>query len=226
MLKVCGARTSTDVDLVGDAGADFVGLWRGVPGGHAELSQEGVAELAAVARRHSTLTPVLVTLLDTVGEVLEALAGTGVRWVQLHGYAPPSVVRSFKAVPGLHIIKVLHLRPGGCDERGLVAGYQRAGTDVFLVDSTGPDGRLGSTGRPVDPAVLQRAVAGLQRPFLVGGGITVETAGGLADVVQHPRYLGVDVDTGARDATGALDPAAVIALAAACDVPGRLGPLT
>ena len=42
MLKVCGARTLADIELLAAAGADYVGLWHGVPGGHAELSVEEV----------------------------------------------------------------------------------------------------------------------------------------------------------------------------------------
>lgn len=225
MLKVCGARTCADVELVATAGAEAVGLWYGVAGGRAELSKEAVAILAMRARERG-LTPVLVTLLDTVDAVLAAVAGSGVQWVQLHGYAPPSVVRSLKGQADLHVIKVLHVGPHGCAERGLMASYSRAGTDVFLVDSTGPDGQLGSTGRPMDPAVLREVVETVQRPFLVGGGITVRSAGALPDVMRHPRYVGVDVDSGARDRTGALDLATMKDLARAARVPAYRGPQT
>ena len=50
VLKVCGATTTADVDLLAAAGADLVGLWHGVPGGGAELSLPDAVSLAGAAR--------------------------------------------------------------------------------------------------------------------------------------------------------------------------------
>ncbi len=207
VVKVCGARTRADVRLLAEAGVDLVGVWCGVPGGHADLSPAAAADLLTGAAPE----PVLVTFL---GEGLPGLvARTGARWVQLHGHQSPNLVRRLKSA-GVSVIKVLHVRGGRCLQRGVVAGYRRAGVDLFLLDTADGD-RLGSTGVAQDPAALARIVADLGVPFLLAGGLTGAGAGRFAELVAHPGFRGVDVDTGARDGAGAFDRAKVAGLLAA-----------
>ena len=166
LVKFCGARSAVEVTRVAAAGADLVGLWHGVPGG---LPASRAAALARSAP--PGLRPVLVTFLPDARRLREAVAATGVRWVQLHGFQQPSVVRALKAEPGLTVVKVLHLGVDGCVEQPLIRAYERAGTDLFLLDRmVGPD-RVGSTGLPL-PACAPETAARLARPFLVGGGVT------------------------------------------------------
>jgi anti-anti-sigma regulatory factor len=73
LLKVCGATVDADVDALADAGAHLVGLWHGVPGGHADLPLDGLAGLAARARERG-VEPVLVTFLDDAGALADVVA--------------------------------------------------------------------------------------------------------------------------------------------------------
>ncbi|PPK68411.1 hypothetical protein V5P93_004481 [Actinokineospora auranticolor] len=198
LVKVCGATAPADLALLGAAGADLVGLWWRVRGGHADLSRAQVVALAGAGGPR----PVLVTFSGDARGVLDVVRRSGVRWVQLHGYQPPSVVRALKAEPGLTVVKVLHLRGTGCVERPLLAAYERAGTDCFLLDAVGPDGALGSTGRTLDEAAVLAVVAETSRPFLLAGGLSAANAGNFAAVRAHPRFAGIDVDSGARDRYG------------------------
>jgi phosphoribosylanthranilate isomerase len=201
IVKICGATTPGQVALVADAGVDLVGLWHGVPGGRAELSADSLAALVGVAR--ARLQPVLVTFLGDPGALLDVIARTGVRWVQLHAYQPPALVRTLKSgCDGLTVMKVLHLQAGTCLERPLIHAYERAGVDLFLLDAVTDDGRIGSTGqRLAGPAVISLADR-LSRPFLLAGGVSARNRPDFEDVVGHPRFAGVDVDTAARDADG------------------------
>lgn len=205
-VKVCGATRPADIDVLAGAGIDLVGLWHGVPGGHAEL---GTGRLAALAQAVATtrLRPVLVTLQTTAVVIRQVLSAAGLSWVQLHGYQPPSTVHALKtAGSGLHVIKVLHVRDGGCLERSLIRAYERAGADCFLLDSVTRDGRLGSTAQVLDVAVVLALADVIRRPFLLAGGIAAGRAAQLREVSSHPRFLGVDVDTGARSSNRRLDP--------------------
>jgi phosphoribosylanthranilate isomerase len=231
VLKVCGATTPDDVELLAEAGAELVGLWHGIPGGPAELPARSFCALAAAAHRTGRAEPVLVTFLKDPAALAGAVARSGVRWVQLHAYQPPAVVRALKAAhPDVTVVKVLHVQGGACVERRFVGAYERAGTDLFLLDATTGDGRVGSTGERLDPWAVSALADSLSVPFLLAGGITDVAGPGDGVVASHPRFLGVDVDTGARLPDGRFDARRVAAIRSrwwtpvdAGQVVGRIG---
>jgi phosphoribosylanthranilate isomerase len=214
MLKVCGARTRDDIELLAAAGADFVGLWHGVPGGHADLSVAEATELADAARDTRRLRPVLVTFSGDVDLLAGALERTGIRWLQLHAYQSPAVVRGLRArfPHDLTIVKVVHLADGHCVERPLIRAYERAGTDIFLLDRVTADGRIGSTGQQLREAEIAELVPLFTRPFVLAGGISADNRADYDGVVDHPRFYGIDVDSAARDEGGRFRPAFVAQL--------------
>src|SRR4051794_5993544 len=96
LLKVCGATGLADVAALAEGGADLIGLWHGVSGGHADLDRARLTELAAAAKAYDR-TPVLVTFNGDATAVSDAMRVAGIDVVQLHGYQPPGVVRAVKA---------------------------------------------------------------------------------------------------------------------------------
>ncbi|MDQ3577754.1 MAG: N-(5'-phosphoribosyl)anthranilate isomerase [Actinomycetota bacterium] len=216
LLKVCGATSATDVALLAASGADLVGLWHGVPGGHAELSLADITSPAAAARA-AGIEPVLVTFGKDVEVLGTVLRLTGIRWVQLHAYQLPGTVAALHAaMPGeLTVMKVLHVRSGTCVERPLVGAYERAGTDLFLLDTLTEDGRVGSTGRQLDAADALAVAELTHRPFLLAGGLSSDNRRDFDAVAAHPRYAGIDVDTAARGTDGRFTRAAVRGIARA-----------
>ncbi len=201
-IKVCGIVDPAEIDALSAQRIDFVGLWWGVPGGPHDLERDRWRTLAqnAAAKR---LAPVLVTFAKDADELRETLAGTPVHWVQLHGYPTPGTVRKVKAIgEGVRVIKVLHVRGGECVEASLIGSYEKAGVDVFLFDVVTEDGRVGSTGQALDPAVVAPLLEKLTRPFLLAGGISEANRADYESLAAHPLFLGIDVDTNARDANG------------------------
>ena len=73
---------------------------------------------------------------------------------------------------------------------------------MFLFDAVADDGRVGSTGQTLDPALVASLADGLTRPFLLAGGISAENRDRYAALAAHPLFLGIDVDTNARGADG------------------------
>lgn len=216
-LKVCGATREQDVDVLARNGADFVGLWHHVPRGPADLPEHEAAALAAAARATGRLTPVLVTFLNDPDALCGVLRRTGIRTVQLHAYQPPATVRALRArLPDAVVVKVLHVTAdGGCVERPLIGAYERAGTDLFLLDAATDDGRIGSTGHRLDEAAAVRLADRLTVPFWLAGGLTPAARPAYDTVVRHPLFHGIDVDTAARDTHGRFADAAVAGLARA-----------
>ena len=212
-VKVCGITEPAEIDVLARQGVDFVGLWFGVPGGPADLPLESWRPLVAAAAATGTLAPVLVTFLKDADALGQALGGAPVQWVQLHGYPTPGVIRAVKGIaPGVRVIKVLHVRGGACVEEKLIGAYEKAGTDVFLFDAVAEDGRVGSTGQTLDPELVASLAEGLATPFLLAGGISADNRDAYADLIGHPRFLGVDVDTNARGADGKISEERVAAI--------------
>jgi phosphoribosylanthranilate isomerase len=213
-LKVCGITELAEIEALAAAAVDLVGLWHGVPGGPAELELGSWRELATAARERG-IAPVLVTFSSNVDELRGALEW-GAAWVQLHGYQTPGTVRAIKRVaPDARVIKVLHVRGEECVEAPLLSSYERAGVDVFLLDAVADDGRVGSTGLTLAVDVARALAEQLERPFLLAGGISAENRSNYAALVDHPRFMGVDVDTNARGEDGKVDGARVSAISAA-----------
>lgn len=200
-VKVCGAVHDAELDILAAAGVDLVGLWYGVPGGPHDLPLDRWVELAAAAVQKPAA--VLVTFAKDADLLGDALAAADAGWIQLHGYQSPGLVRKLKArAPDVRVLKVLHVKGGECLEGSLVGAYERAGVDAFLLDVVADDGRVGSTGLALDPAVATAVTAGFNLPFLIAGGISEANRDRYVPLTEHPRFMGIDVDTNARGGDG------------------------
>jgi phosphoribosylanthranilate isomerase len=214
LVKVCGIVDAAEIDTLETYGVDFVGLWLAVPGGPHDLPRDRWRSLARrAAERDGGPAPVLVTFAKDPEVLRDALGSMPVRWVQLHGYPTPGTVRKVKAIgDDVHVIKVLHIKGGECVEASLIGSYEKAGVDVFLFDVVTEDGRVGSTGQTIDPAVVAPLADKLTRPFLLAGGISADNRAQYEALTVHPLFLGIDVDTNARDADGAISADRVCAI--------------
>ncbi len=215
LLKVCGATSEADLSLLARTPANWTGLWYGVTDGHADLPLPRLAALAAQARAHG-LKPVVVTLLDDPGLLRRAVDESAADTVQLHGFLPPRQLAAVRrALPHTTLVKVLHVARGRVLEHAWIPAYQQCGADVFLFDSLGDDGRVGSTGTPLDGPAAAGALDRVDRPFLLAGGLSDPSHGSYRELLRHPGLLGIDIDTAARDAEGRYDPARVVRMASA-----------
>ena len=215
MLKVCGLTEQPEVGALAAHSVDFAGLWYGVPGGPADLDLATWRELAT-ATAAEDVRPVLVTFSKDAEMLREALESAPVKWVQLHGYQTPGLVKALKRdVPDVQILKVLHVRGQDCVEEPLIGMYEKAGVDVFLFDAVAADGRVGSTGETLDVDYVASVADKLTRPFLIAGGISPANRERHERLTSHPRYLGVDVDTNARGGDGKIAAENVGAISAA-----------
>jgi phosphoribosylanthranilate isomerase len=212
-VKVCGITEPAEIDLLAARAVDFVGLWYGVPGGPADLPLSDWRQLAAAAAAGERPEPVMVTFLKDIDALREALEGSQVRWVQLHGYQTPGFVRAVKLIgPDIRVLKVLHVRGEDCVEAPLIASYEKAGVDLFLFDAVTEDGRVGSTGQSLSPDVGRSLADRIGRPFLLAGGISADNWTDYRALTKHPRFLGIDVDTNARGPDGKVSAESVEAI--------------
>jgi phosphoribosylanthranilate isomerase len=205
-VKVCGIVEPTELEALSAHQVDLVGLWLAVPGGPHDLPLDRWRALAErAAETEGGPAPVLVTFTKDAEVLRAALESAPVHWVQLHGYPTPGFVRKVKGLGrDVRVIKVLHVKGGECVEASLIGSYEKAGVDVFLFDVVTDDGRVGSTGQALDPAVVAPLLDKLTRPFLLAGGISDANRAEYESLAGRDLFLGIDVDTNARDADGSI----------------------
>jgi phosphoribosylanthranilate isomerase len=213
-VKVCGIVEPTELEALSAHQVDLVGLWLAVPGGPHDLPLDRWRALAErAAETEGGPAPVLVTFAKDAEVLRAALESAPVHWVQLHGYPTPGFVRKVKGLGrDVRVIKVLHVKGGECVEAPLIGSYEKAGVDVFLFDVVTDDGRVGSTGQALDPAVVAPLLDKLTRPFLLAGGISDANRAEYESLAGRDLFLGIDVDTNARDANGAISATRVEAI--------------
>lgn len=188
IIKVCGMREAENIRQVEDLGIDLMGF---IFYGPSPRCVGSVPEaLPEKCRR------VGVFVNQPLSFVSEMARLWGLHFVQLHGDESPKVCGELKAM-GLGVIKAFSVR----DAKTLVATkpYEQI-CDYFLFDT--PCATGGGSGRSFDWDLLQ-AYDG-QTPFLLSGGISPASISALKRF-SHPRWEGVDLNSGFETAPGMKD---------------------
>jgi len=199
--KICGLTRARDRDAAVEAGADALGFVVDVP---VDTPREITPERAAglVADVPPFVTTVLVTMPATVGDAVGLFERVGPDAVQVHGTLDPGSVADLRGrVDGTVIAGV------GPDDD--LPAYARA-ADAVLVDSVDADGG-GGTGETHDWERTQAAVADLDTPVILAGGLSPAN---VREAVETVDPYAVDTASGTEREGGRKDPDAVRAFVA------------
>jgi phosphoribosylanthranilate isomerase len=197
--KLCGIRSSADLEIAVQAGADAVGFICGTT----HVSEDALDESAArelADRTPPYVSKVLVTHLEEPSNILELADLIGVDTIQLHGLIDiDSVAAVFDRARRRTVIKVVHVTgPGAIDE---ARSFLEA-CDALQLDSRTAD-RLGGTGEVHDWSISRQIVetakskAGL--PVILSGGLRPAN---LADAIASVQPYAVDVNSGIENERG------------------------
>ena len=231
--KVCGVMTPRDAAVVGEAGADFMGVILSPGFGRSVASERALAIYeAAPARRVGVFVDAAA---DEVIRVAEAL---GLDVIQLSGSEPAKVVARIGAAGGWGVWKTVHAG-APVAEAGLpvaedavpvaqaavpvaeAAVPYAAVADGILVDS-GDSGRPGGTGRTYRwegvGRQVRRAIG--SATFIAAGGMNPRNAAAAVRALA-PDVL--DVSSGVEAAPGTKDPGRTRAFVRAVKRAGREG---
>lgn len=184
IVKVCGLRQAENIREVEKAGADWFGFI------FYPKSPRFVGDMPSYLPAKGRRIGVFVSpCLDDVKLATERF---GLHGVQLHGDASPELCKRLHEA-GLMVVRAL---PAGNDLPALVKPYCGA-VDYFLFDT--PTKNYGGSGRVFDWSVL-RSYDG-DEPFLLSGGLrpdSIETVSHFG----HPKWVGVDLNSGFETAPG------------------------
>ena len=189
-IKFCGMTRAEDVRLAGELGVDAVGLVFAA-------GSRRCLDLARLPALCQALAPMVSSVAlfrnnpqSQVEEVVQQLRPT---LLQFHGEEDDAFCNRF----GLPWLKAVPMGGGAhWDADALQARWPHAA--AFLFDSHGQGG-AGGSGHVFDWSAIP---AGLQRPFLLAGGITPDN---VHDAIQATRPWAVDVASGIEAAPGIKD---------------------
>ena len=210
--KVCGVMTPRDAAVVGEAGADFMGVILSPGYGRSVAGERALAIYeAAPARRVGVFVDAAA---DEVIRVAEAL---DLDVIQLSGSEPADVVARIGAAGGWGVWKTVH---AGAPVAEAAVPYA-AVADGILVDS-GDSGRPGGTGQTFRwegvGRQVRRAIG--SATFIAAGGMNPRNAAAAVRALA-PDVL--DVSSGVEAAPGTKDPGRTRAFVRAVKLAGREG---
>jgi len=209
-VKICGLTRSEDVDAAVDAGADAIGFVL-YPPSPRYVTPQRAAELAA--RLPAFVTPVLLFVNASVGEVAAAVAAVPGALLQFHGDETPEDCWAASQQGRLAFLRAARI-PLDADTPpfdlvGFSKRFDRA--RAILVDAHVPG--YGGGGRAFDWSLLPAAPAA---NLVLSGGLTPDNvAAGIAALRPLCRTLSVDVSSGVEAAKGVKDPARIRAFVTA-----------
>src|SRR6195952_920837 len=117
IIKICGIKTETILDVAIDAGADMVGfMYFARSPRHLEL--DPIGELISLARGRIETFVVLANANNTL---VAQVAALGPDWIQLHGPETPPRVEAIRDEAGIPIMKVCSI--GNAADVAAVAGF-------------------------------------------------------------------------------------------------------
>ncbi|MCA9173036.1 MAG: phosphoribosylanthranilate isomerase [Planctomycetales bacterium] len=210
-IKICGVTQSRDVEPIGRAGADAIGL-NFVPASRRFIAIDAARAISAIASEQK-LARVGVFVNETLERIAEIHREVGLDWIQLHGDEPDEAVNGLKRMlPGVKICRALRWESGFADDIGpIVAHWDASAIDALLVDAFAPDA-YGGTGKVVDWSKARELAASLKKPLVLAGGLTPDN---VAAAIEAVSPAAVDTASGVELEPGVKSHSQVEAFAAA-----------
>lgn len=189
--------------MLASLGADYMGFPLRLTHYRDDLPEKQVA--AIIRRLPASVTPVLITYLDTAPEIRELIRQLDVTMVQLHGEIKPEEIILLKRyLPHIRIIKSLII--GQNSMASLTSCMQEFSplVDFFITDTYDPvSGASGATGKTHDWPISRRLVEISPLPVILAGGLNPAN---IRDAIFAVKPFGVDAHTGVENETGEKDP--------------------
>lgn len=196
-VKICGLTNVADAELVGRAGADYVGavLVPGTPRVVRPETARAISEAAGL--------PLVIVVADLSAEdVVRAASAAGAQGIQLHGNETEELMAQLRSEGDWDLWKVARVR-SALDIEEAAERYGGV-ADALLLDAWHPD-QMGGTGTSFAWDLLERLRTRLPEGLLVGvaGGLD---PGNVREAVLRMRPHMVDVSSGVERSRGHKDP--------------------
>lgn len=180
-IKICGMRTSEDIELAALYGADAVGFITEIPESPRKLDSDTAAVLISKVPKY--LDSVMVIMPENSSRVLELIEKVKPDIVQIHSDLPPVELEIIREKTDIPIIKTLSV-PAGMGASKIQSLVNRLLKEVreleksevvdsILLDS-GIAGKTGGTGCVHDWDLSRRIAEETELPLILAGGLKPE----------------------------------------------------
>ena len=196
-IKICGLTREADVDAAVEAGADAVGLvlW---PGSSRHVRPQRAAALAR--RLPPFVTPVLLFVNATPGEIAEGIAAVPTALLQFHGdesvaqcqAAGRPYLRAARMAEGFDLLDFARLYAGDAGDAGDDSLFKALLLDAHVEG-------YGGAGKVFD---WSRVPASVPCPVVLSGGLGPAN---VTEGVLRVRPFAVDVSSGVEASKGVKD---------------------
>ena len=200
-VKICCISSIEEAAMAVRFGADALGLVSHMPSGPGVIDEKLIREIAQ--RVPPPVATFLLTSYRDTDAIIDQQRRCRTNTLQLVDALPTgSHARLRKALPGVALVQVVHVRDEGAIDEALAIQND---VDAILLDSGNPDlavKELGGTGRVHNWAVSRALIEAVSRPVFLAGGLRPDNVG---QAIATVRPFGLDLCSGVRS-DGALDP--------------------
>jgi phosphoribosylanthranilate isomerase len=205
-IKICCIASPAEARLAIEAGADALGLVGRMPSGPGQISDDQIAEVAAMVP--PPIATFLLTSEITADGISAHIRATRPTTVQIVSHINPAeLVRLAELEPDIRRVQVIHVE--GPDALTVIPVYSPF-VHAFLLDSGRPNAsvaELGGTGRRHDWDISAAFVKASTLPVFLAGGLSADNA---ENAIMQVRPYGLDLCSNIRT-RGQLDPAKLTA---------------
>jgi phosphoribosylanthranilate isomerase len=199
-VKICCISSRNEARLAIEYGAAALGLVSAMPSGPGVISEEQIAEIAAI------VPPPIAAFLLTSRQDAEGIIAQQRRCrtntIQIVDCLILGAYEDLRlALPGIAIVQVVHVTGPESVKEAIAAA---AHVDAILLDSGNPMAakkELGGTGRRHDWALSREIREQIEIPLFLAGGLN---PGNVRQAVEEVGPFGLDICTGVRSG-GKLD---------------------
>jgi phosphoribosylanthranilate isomerase len=199
-VKICCISTLEEAWIAINHGASALGLVSEMPSGPGVIHESLIAEI--VRRIPPFVSSVLLTSKRSPSMIIEQHRRCGTNAIQIcDDLDPDGIDEVSSALPGINLIKVIHVHgEGSIEEAKTVSPY----VNGILLDSGSKEGsvvELGGTGRTHNWEISRRIVEAVEAPVILAGGLN---PGNVSEAIRLVKPYAVDVCSGVRTG-GSLD---------------------
>ena len=204
IIKICGMREPDNIRAISQTGVTWMGMifW--------PKSSRYVSDLSVADAIPEGITRVGVFVNQSQDEIADIAKKCNLDIIQLHGSESATYIKDLRTMlpENYKVMKAISVEDA--EDIGKAADYESATSspiaDILLFDTKCKT--VGGSGKQFDWSVLDGYNGSL--PFLLSGGIGPDDTGKLASY-QHPKMIGIDINSRFETAPGIKAPAPIAA---------------